>query len=168
MKRILMIIAQKIFRDEELLEPKKIFEESGQAVTIASVEKGACLGKLGARVEADIRLSDVKGEDYDAVVFVGGSGSEEYFDDLTAHKIAREFHKKNKIVGAICAAPTILARAGLLDRKNATSYIDQKENITRCGAFYKDQAIVVDGNIITGNGPMASIEFANAILKNIL
>jgi len=167
MKKILMIIAKKIFRDEELLEPKKIFEESGQTVTIASSRKGPCLGKLGARVEANMSLSEVREEDFDAVVFVGGSGSEEYFDDPTAHKIACEFHKKNKIVSAICAAPTILARAGLLDRKNATSYIDQKENITQRGAFYKDQAIVVDGNIITGNGPTASNEFANVILKNM-
>ncbi len=117
-KHILMIIARNGFRDEELFEPKELFEKLGARVTVASSRAGECKGMLGAVVRAEKALGDVDANDFDAVVFVGGVGAKELFDHERAHELARGA----KVLGAICLAPAILARAGVLKDKAATAY----------------------------------------------
>src|SRR3989338_8029228 len=161
MKKIAMIIAKSNFRDEELLVPKQIFEENGNRVTVASSRIGVCVGKLGAKVTSDTLYTSLSPKDYDAVVFIGGGGCSEYFDDQQAHNLANDFYKSQKVVAAVCAAPTILARAGLPKNRKATSFESEKENVIKGGATYVDKPVVTDGRLITGNGPGAAEDFAN-------
>ncbi|MDP6612411.1 MAG: DJ-1/PfpI family protein, partial [Candidatus Hydrothermarchaeota archaeon] len=70
-KKAVLIIAHEGFRDEEFLEPKKVLEDGGVMVIVASSFLGTATGMLGAKAEPDILLEDVKAEDYDAVVFIG-------------------------------------------------------------------------------------------------
>lgn len=165
MKKIAMIIAKEIFRDEELLVPKEIFEKGGLSVTVASSTLGECFGKLGAVVRPDCLYSDLDANDYDAIMFVGGAGAAEYFDNALAHCLADAFYKKGKITSAICAAPTILARAGILAGKKATAYPDYKEDIVAGGSEYINDEVVVDGCVVTGNGPDAAGAFGRKIVE---
>ncbi|MEA3430595.1 MAG: DJ-1/PfpI family protein [Nanoarchaeota archaeon] len=165
MKKILMIIAPENFRDEECLIPKETFEAAGADVTIASTESGMKKGMLGAEVEATISYVDVSIEDYDVIVFVGGTGATVYFEDETAQALARNAAVAHKLVAAICISPSILANAGLLEGKNATVYESEKANIESKGAHYTGDNVTVDGNIITANGPHASKEFAEKIIE---
>ena len=89
-KSVLMIIASRDFRDEELQEPESILEQKGAQVTIACSALGEARGMKGMKVKPDITLDQVNVEDYDAVIFIGGSGAEEYWNDSKAHNIARE------------------------------------------------------------------------------
>jgi len=162
----LMIIAENNFRDEELLIPKKILEENNIKVIISSTTIQTVTGMLKAKIKPDILLNDVNASDYDAIIFVGGIGAKSYFDNETAHKIAKKAYKENKILAAICIAPNILANAGLLKGKKATCF--DKDILIENGAIYQNKAVVKDGNIITANGPKAAYEFANFILKAIL
>jgi len=168
-KKILMIIAPENFRDEEFLEPKKVFENHGLEVDVASKGVSEAKGMLGARAKVDLDIKDVNAEDYEAIVFVGGSGSSIYYNDELALNIAREAFEKGKIVAAICIAPGILANAGILKGKKATiwdsgsgEYIDILE---KGGAQYTGNDVERDGNIITANGPHAAREFGEKILE---
>ena len=167
--KILMIIAPDKFRDEELFIPKKIFEEQDAEVTIASSVKKEkkVRGMLGGKTEVDIHYSKVKVKEYDAVIFVGGAGATKYFDDETAHKIARKAVKEKKVLGAICIAPVILARAGLLKEKRATVWKSEKNSLKEMGAEYTGTDVEIDGDIITANGPKSAKNFAKAIVAAI-
>ncbi len=164
-KNILMIIASNNFRDEEYNHPREIFEEEGAMVTVASSTKKEVTGMLGMKVTPDILISEVNIDDYDAVIFVGGMGSSEYWDDEKAHEIAKEAYEKDKVVGAICIAPVTLARAGLLKGKKATVFSSEIENIKKEGAIYTGNSVEVDGKIVTGNGPSAAKEFGKKIVE---
>jgi len=115
MKKIVMIIAHVNFRDEELSVPKSIFEESGAIVHVASTSLEPAKGKLGMTLIPDMLVEDIRVENYDAVVFVGGTGASCYFNSKTAHDIAKSAYLKNKLICAICAGPVILANAGTLE-----------------------------------------------------
>ncbi len=158
-KRILMIIAREGFRDEELLEPKGLFEKLGAEVTVASSRAGECKGMRGARATAQKALTEVDAGAFDAVVFVGGVGAKEFYDDARAHELARGA----KVLGAICLAPGILARAGVLKDRTATAYESALPELKKAGALVSDRAVVVDDRLVTGNGPEAAEEFAEEL-----
>jgi protease I len=105
-----------------------------------------------------------KSPDYVAVVFVGGEGiySLKLNKDPDYQALAKSTSAQKKLMGAICLAPWILADAGLLNGKRATA--SETDHIKSKGAVVSDEAVVQDGNIITGNGPNASGEFAEAIV----
>ena len=164
-KKVVMIVARSNFRDEELLKPKEVLEKNGVAVTVASSSLKEATGMLGAKVKPDILFTNINIGDYDGVIFVGGSGASEYWDNPTAHKIARDANNAGKIVGAICIAPVTLAKAGLLADKRATTYSSTVNNIKACGAKYSGAEVERDGNIITASGPTAAQKFGEAVVK---
>lgn len=164
-KNILMIIASSNFRDEEYLIPYEIFSSYGAKVTTASSSLNISCGMLGAKVKPEILITNVNVEDYDAIVFVGGSGSSEYWNDKTAHNIIQQAVIKNKIVAGICIAPVTLANANVLKGKNATVFFTEAEKLKQKGVNYTGKDVEVDGKIITANGPQASEKFAQAIVN---
>jgi protease I len=164
-KKAVLIIAHERFRDEEFLAPKKVLEDGGVRVTVASSSLGTATGMLGAKAEPDILLEEVKAEDYDAVVFIGGGGASEYWNSPTAHSIAREALEKGKLLGAICIAPVTLANAGLLKGKKVTVFQSETDKIRAGGAIYTGAGVEKDGNIITGQGPASASEFGKALLS---
>ncbi|HHT9138077.1 MAG TPA: DJ-1/PfpI family protein [Candidatus Wunengus sp. YC60] len=164
-KKAVMIIAQNNFRDEELLKPREVLEKNGVIVTVASSSLKESTGMLGAKVKPNILFTNINVTDYDAVIFVGGSGASEYWDNPTAHKIANDASNAKKIVGAICIAPVTLAKAGLLANKKATTYSSTVNDIKSAGAKYTGAAVERDGNIITASGPAVAQKFGEAIVK---
>ncbi len=119
----------------------------------------------GARVKPEVLLKNVKAADFDAVVFVGGVGASAYFDDPTAQALARQAVAEGRVVAAICVAPSILARAGVLKGKRATAWNWQKEDLERGGALWVDGPAVRDGRLVTGNGPEAARAFAELLAE---
>jgi len=119
-KSVAMIIAFRDFRDEEYFIPKQILESAGARITTVSSSLGKAVGKLGGDTDVNILLEDLNVLDYDAILFIGGPGAYNYFDNETAHKIAKTTVENDKILGAICIAPAILAKAGVLKGKKAT------------------------------------------------
>jgi protease I len=162
---VALVIAEKVFRDEEYQTPKLILERAGFKVLTASTNVKKATGKLGLVVKPDILVKDLINQDLDALIFVGGGGSSQYFEDATAHQLARHFYSQGKVVGAICIAPVILANAGLLKGKKATVYPDGKDRLQANGAIYTGAGFEVDGKIITGNGPEASEKFGEELVK---
>lgn len=160
-----MVIAQSAFRDEEYAHPREVFERYGAHVTTASVGTGPCKGRFGLEVHADIALEDADPDMYDAVVFVGGGGSEVFFDDEIAHDVARGAFESGRTVAAICIAPSILAHAGLLDGKRATAFPSRQDDLIQHGALWTGDPVTVDGTIVTGNGPESAYDFGEAVAE---
>ncbi len=163
MKRVVMVIAPEIFRDEEYAEPRAVLESRGAEVVTASTSPGLCRGKLGMDVTAEIGIPDALAQPWDAVVFVGGGGSEVFFDDADAHALARRALEAGSVVGAICIAPSTLARAGLLADRRATAFPSQEDDLVAHGAAWTGDPVTVDGQIITANGPEVAREFGEAV-----
>lgn len=164
-KKVLMVIASRDFRDEEYKNPREILEREGALITVASSSLSLAQGMLGAKVKPDILLKDVKVDEYDAILFIGGTGSTEYWDDKIAHSIAKEALDKGKVLGAICIAPTTLANAGLLSGKRVTSFSSEASKLRAKGAIYTGATVEVDGKLITADGPGSSIRFGERIVE---
>lgn len=167
MKNVLMVVAPEQFRDEELFETQEELTKAGIKTEIASTKIGDCKGKLGGHAKATLTIGQVETKNYDAIAFIGGGGSEVYFKNPLAHKLAQQMNHEGKLVSAICIAPVILANAGLLKNKKATVFEDGIEILKNCGARYTGEVVTMDGNIITGNGPRSSKEFGKAVAKKI-
>ncbi len=164
-KKVLMIIAHRDFRDEEYQKPRQILEARGATVTVASSSLEVARGMLGAEVKLDILLKDVEVEAYDAIVFIGGVGAAEYWDDPTAHAIAREAVERNRILAAICIAPTTLANAGVLKGRRVTAFTSEAKRVEAAGATYTGAAVERDGLLITAHGPDAAAKFGEEIAR---
>ena len=164
MKKAVMIIANDGFRDEELAQPREILEQNGIEVKIASSALSQARGMLGAKVKPDILLTSINAEDFDAIIFVGGQGASEYWDDPLAHRLAQEAIKQNRIVAAICIAPVTLAKAGILKGRRATVWSAEADQLKAGGANYTGEPVEKDGNIITANGPTSAREFGEEIV----
>lgn len=158
---ILMWVAQEGFRDEELFVPKSVFEEKGFIVNVVSHDKGTAWSKFGKIIEV-LGFEDIDIGDYDAFLLVGGPGTFNLADDKILHEYIKEAEKKLSLLGGICYAPNIMARAGVLKGKRATVWggpdIFDKE-----GVIFEDKNVVNDGKIITANGPDAALEWAKEI-----
>lgn len=166
--KVAMVIAKDGFRDEEYFQPKEVLTKAGILVDTYSSSTGTAVGMLGAKVKVDKKIDEIKIEDYDAVVFVGGIGSSEYWDNSTAHKIVQEAIKQNKIIAAICIAPITLAKAGILKDKKATVFSSEVEQLKKFGANYTAKDVEVDGKIITASGPHVAKQFGEKIKELLL
>lgn len=169
-KKAALIIAFRNFRDEEYFVPKRVLEQARIEVSTASDSLGTAIGSLGGDTNVDILINKLTVDDFDAILFVGGSGALEHLDNEKSYQIAKETVKKNKILGAICVSPVILAKAGILQDKKATvwsSPLDKSsvKTLENQGAIYEAKSVVVDGKIITANGPAAAQEFGEKIAE---
>ena len=164
-RKAVMIIAFQGFRDEEYAEPKAVLENAGIQVTTASTQLGTAKGKLGMSAKVDITLDQVKIKDYDAILFIGGPGCYDFHDDPLAQGIAKEAIKQGKVLGAICAAVAILAKAGLLKGVKSTSFSGVSDILKSNGALYSPSGLEVAGKIITADGPAHARQFGEEIAK---
>ncbi|MDI6811528.1 MAG: DJ-1/PfpI family protein [archaeon] len=162
-RNVLMVIAPEDFRDEELFEPKAIFEQRGAKVTISSTSTDTAKGMIGGEVKPDLKISEVDVENYDAIVIVGGVGSREYlWEDEELRTLVTEAYGKDKVVAAICISPVVLAKAGVLEGKKATVFPDRGaiNELEQSGATYVDQSVVVFDKVVTGRDTASADEFA--------
>lgn len=164
-KKVLMVIAAVDFRDEEFFEPYNKLRQCGAAVTVASSVKGAAVSVFGKTVTTDCRVAECQASDYDAIVFIGGPGASEYFEDAGAQALARAAVENGKVLAAICIAPVTLANAGVLKGKEATCFPSMQGQLTAKGARVVKQDVVQDGKLLTATGPKAAPAFAAALVK---
>ncbi len=163
-KRALLVVGSDGFRDEELFETGRVLEVGGVETVVASNRTGIIRGVLGGVVEVRLVLDEVIVDDFDAIVFVGGPGAAEYFEDPVAINIAREAAHKGKVLGAISIAPAILANAGVLRGVQATSIVTERPRLAQAGAILSDAMVERDRLVVTADGPLASRTFGRAIV----
>jgi len=162
-KRAALIVPSQNFRDEEYFETKRALNAAAVQTVTASTRIGIIGGVLGGIADANILVGQLRVENYDAIIFIGGPGAVEYVANPAALNIAREAVRQRKILAAIDTAPTILANASVLFGVRATSFLSERNRLIQAGAIYTRIPIEQDKLIITGNGPAASILFGRTI-----
>ncbi len=162
--KVLIVAAPKNFRDEEVLVPRRWLGDCGADVEVVSTVAGEIVGMKGTRLTVKKTLKDVDAASYDAVLFAGGAGARALWNDPTCHQAARKAYEAGSVVGAICIAPVILAKAGLLTGKKATVFPGFEGALRKAGAVpVKGHVVVSGGRIVTADGPSAALEYAKTV-----
>lgn len=167
MSKVLIPLANG-FEEIEAINIIDVLRRAEIKVYIASLDdKTEVKGAHGITVLCDMQIKDVDVNELDMIVLPGGwGGTLALCDDENVQNILKEMDKKNKNIGAICAAPLALHKAGVL-KHNYTCYPTIEQQIREDG-FVGDKAMVVeDGNIMTSRGPATAICFALQIVKKL-
>ena len=166
MAKVLIPLAEG-FEEIEAMAIMDVLSRAGIKITVAGLSslevKGA---NTGLSIKVPVLLDDVDAKDYDMIVLPGGMpGSEHLAKSKKVKELLKEFDAKNKIVGAICAAPLALNEAGVL-KENYTCYPSYEKNIKKEG-YTDKQKVVIDNNVMTSRGPGTAICFALEIVKKL-
>jgi 4-methyl-5(b-hydroxyethyl)-thiazole monophosphate biosynthesis len=152
------------FEEIEFSTIVDILRRAGLEVITAGPREGTIDGAHGVKVIADTLIDKVSPDNFDVIVLPGGyPGFVNLGKDERVLWLVREMHGKNKYVAAICGAPSVLTKAGLLEGKKATIHPGVKDMLT--GAKHVDERVVVDGRIITSQGPGTAMEFSMKLVE---
>jgi protease I len=165
-KKVLMVIPHTQFREEEFLEPKKILEDEGAQIVVASTTVRMCRGMKGGTAQADIAIADAKPDDYAGIVLCGGSSVPEFFwNDKKLQELVTAMAAAGKVIAAICLSTVVLAKAKLLAGREATVYFlpQALEELKAAGAKYVQETLLIHNNIVLAEGPPDSQRFGQAI-----
>ncbi len=164
MTKALVLMAEG-FEEIELTTIVDVLRRGGVTVTIAGLKDGIITGSREIKMQPDTALDRIK-EIFDIIILPGGSpGYVNLGSDLRVIELVNRYCTNGKIVAAICAAPSVLAKAGILAGKNVTIFRGMENELKN--ARYIDKPVVEDGNIITSQGPGTAMEFALALLKRL-
>lgn len=163
--KAVIITPQREFQDEELLQTKFAFESASMQIVVASSRRGRILGAQGTVGQADLGLSDVKVEEYDAVVFIGGPGAVPYASNARVQDLARQAVAQKKILAASGAATLILASADVIKSAKVTGLAAHQQLLVLAGAVYTGAMVERDGSLITSAGPLVAPQFARTIVE---
>ncbi len=133
---------------------------------LAGLHDGPVVSARKVRVLPDAGIDTVKAEDFDMVVLPGGQpGADNLNADPRVLALIRGFHEKGKLTAAICAAPYVLANAGVLAGRQATAYPSYRDRLG--GARYEERTVVEDGPVLTSRGPGTALCFGLAIVERL-
>lgn len=165
MPKVLMPLAQG-FEEIEAFSIVDILRRADIKVVLAGLQPGPVSGAHGISIIPDTVIDAINAGAFDMIVLPGGQpGTDNLNGDSRIHALLNDFSAKDKLIGAICAAPVVLATAGLLDGKRVTCYPSYSDRL--CGGIYEDAAVVSDGSLITSRGPGSAIEFGLAITSRL-
>lgn len=166
MPKVLLPLADG-FEEVEAVTIIDVLRRAGIEVTVAGLHSGPVEGAHRVKVVPDAPIGTIAPDDFDMIVLPGGQpGSDNLNADERVRGLIQDFHKKGKLIGAICAAPYVLAAAGILDGKRATSFPAYSGKLG--GAIYQEKNVVEDGKIMTSRGPGTAVCFALAIVEKLV
>lgn len=167
MKRVYLFLAYG-FEEVEALTTVDLLRRAGiQVITVSVTGNDIVTGAHKIPVVADIKIDNGAFDDGDAFVIPGGQpGVDNLYECKEFLSIITNAYKSNKLVCAICAAPMLLGRLGLLEDKKATCYPGCEAELT--GADISEDRVCVDGNIVTSRGVGTAVDFASKITELLL
>jgi 4-methyl-5(b-hydroxyethyl)-thiazole monophosphate biosynthesis len=143
-----------------------LLRRAGIGVVTASLENRQVRASRGSVLVADVTLDDAVKQKYDMIVLPGGLPGADHLDqDPRIRGLLKEMSETGRYTAAICAAPRVLANAGLLEGKSATSFPGILDAIE--GVNYSEEAVVQDGRLITSRGPGTAMDFALTLIENL-
>jgi protease I len=164
--KVLFLVAQKGFQDEELEKPRRIFEAAAAEVVVASASSGTATGHGGATVDV-ISIVEARPTDFAGAVVVGGPGASDLWENGIAQKFFRMAALDGKPVGALSLGVGLLAKAGVLEGKAATIWVtpDGLRALKNGGARFEKKPVVVAGGVVTADGPASAESFGNILAE---
>lgn len=163
------VVAMDHFEEVELVEPRDRLTESGAQVKVYSADTGTIRAKQGdtepgSEVAVDGTMKELQLDDFDALVVPGGTvNADRVRLDREAQRIVRESLESGKPTAVICHGPWVLINAGAAEGRRLTSFASLEADLRNAGATWVDEAVVVDGNLITSRNPDDLPQFIAAI-----
>lgn len=167
-----LILATNGFEQSELEVPRDKLSGQVGRVHVASLDgepiKGWDENNWGREVSADLKVDDVNVDDYEALIIPGGQINPDILrTNDKAVSIVKEFFKQGKVIGAICHGPWMLIEAGIIDKRNVTSYHSIKTDMINAGADWHDKSVVCDKGIVTSRTPDDLEDFIEKIIEEL-
>lgn len=158
-----IVLFKEGYEEVEALSTVDVLRRAGVTCIMVGMDDLNVKSSHDITIQMD-KVFDESAYEADIVVLPGGlPGATSLRDDTRVIDLVKNFYENNKVVAAICAAPIVLERAGILQGKNFTCYPGfDKEAVS---GNYQDVLVCVDGNIVTGRGPAASFGFGYAVLE---
>lgn len=163
MKRVLCIL-ENGFEEIEAITPVDLLRRAGVDVVMAGVSGLEVTGKCGIRLMADTLLGDVSGNDFDALFLPGGPAVMGLRGNAWILDLIRKFHREEKLIAAICAAPLLLKDAGILEGVNFTAHFSTAGELPDL----LDVRSVYDGRLLTSRGAGTALEFGLALVEMLM
>jgi 4-methyl-5(b-hydroxyethyl)-thiazole monophosphate biosynthesis len=166
-KKAIIILATG-FEEIEAVTVIDILRRAGIEITVAGLDNTNITGSHGITVVADKKISDLKPH-FDVAILPGGMpGALHLHNSNEVTNFIKNMNSEGALIAGICAAPSVvMAPIGLLENKNATCYPGNQIDFGK-NTRYKNKAVVLDGNIMTSQGPASAMEFAFAIVEKII
>ncbi len=137
-------------------------------VVTAGLADGPVRARRGTVLLPDMTLDEALERDYDMVVLPGGLPGADHLDaDLRIHGLLKKMAEADRYTAAICAAPKVLASAGLLDGKAATSFPGVLDAMAHVQIALSSESVVRDGKVITSRGPGTAMDFALELIETL-
>lgn len=168
-KRVAVVIARN-FEDIEATDPIRVIEEAGAEAVLIGIERGKVEGKKGAVLEASVTFTELDPEAeaaFDALVIPGGGAPENLRVYQPAVDFTRRFVESGRPVASICHGPQLLISANVLEGRTTTCVNKIRDDVKNAGATYVDEALVIDGNLISSRTPADMDVFNRAIVDAI-
>lgn len=163
MKKIAVVLSPG-FEEIEAVTVIDILRRAGIDVVTAGLNNGWITGSHNIAIMCDTEISKVFASDFDGIVLPGGQpGSDNMKNTPAVLALLQEFNNENKLVAAICAAPTVLLDAGIINNTRVTSYPAEKNRFSQ--SQYSEENVVVDRNIVTSRGVGTAIEFSLKLVE---
>jgi protease I len=163
---VLLILPAQNFNEEEYLVTIDALEKAEIKIFIASDSNFLCIGSNGLKVKNDVQFYNIHESNFGGLILIGGKGMRSYWNDSILHLTVQKFVKSKKPVGAICSAPIILAKAGVLT-ECSTCYPDDRHELEKLGIGYKNESVVSSKKVITAKDPSSTKEFIKTFLYEL-
>lgn len=165
MSRALVPLAQGC-EELEAITIIDLLVRSGVEVTTAGLDEQVVTASRGTRLVPDTTIEAVSNERFDLIALPGGlPGANHLRDDARLQTLLKQHASEHKLLAAICAAPRVLAEAGLLEGKQATCYPGALDDYPQLDI--RTSALEMDGQIITSRGPGTAMDFALALIERL-
>lgn len=151
------------FEEVEAMAIVDVLRRAGMEVVIAGLHAGPAVSARGIKVIPDTTIDTIRADDFQIIALPGGQpGSDNLNADERVRTLIKDFNDKGKTIGAICAAPYVLAGSGILEGRHVTSYPSYRDKLGN--VIYEESKVVEDGNVFTSRGPGTALFFALAIV----
>lgn len=164
MQKCCLVLIPPGFEEIEVVTPLDVLRRGKITVTLAAVGAKNLLlqGKHQLRLQADCHLDEALQQPFDGLILPGGPGVQTLLESQAVLSLARSFDQEGKVLAAICGAPLVLYKAGLLEGRKYTAHFSVAHTLTH---IHLGNPVIVDKNLITANGPGAALPFGLELLK---
>src|SRR4051794_7752930 len=168
----ILIVATDGFEEWELFGPREILQKRGAEVVLASPKLGPIQATVhddsGKTIRPDLTVDQADADDFDALILPGGVRNPDHLRmNVRVIELIKAFARQGKPIAAICHGPWLLVEADLLRGRTATSWPSIRTDLRNAGANVVDEAVVVDGNIVTSRKPDDVDPFTAAVVQLI-